>query len=258
MIFCMMRLAMLSYFKEGDEPPEFRGKSLDMSATFRNLMAQCLTLADYTKPFPYVIETLTLHLHGEFSQAKETDVGVWVLVAVITRLAMRMGYHRDSKMFPNISPFDGEMRRRVWTYVRQADLLFSSQVGLPPMIRTEDSDTELPRNLYDDDFTENSKELPASRPPSEPTPMSYLINKARITYVFGRVIEQESSIKNGSYDTVMEIDAELRRARDLIQEHLLLRSLEDCPAGPTNSILAKFSVSFSYSLTHQPELTIIR
>lgn len=247
MMFCMMRLAMLSYFKEGDEPPEFRGKSLDMSATFRNLMAQCLILADYTKPFPYVIETLALHLHGEFSQAKETDVGVWILVAVITRLAMRMGYHRDSKMFPNISPFDGEMRRRVWTYVRQADLLFSSQMGLPPMIRSEDSDTDIPRNLYDDDFTENSKELPASRPPNEPTPMSYLITKARITYVFGRVIEQESSIKSGSYDTVMEIDAELRRARDLIPEHLLIRPLEDCPAGPTNSILARFSVCFPFS-----------
>ena len=125
MLFAMMRLAMLSYHREGDEPPEFRGKSLDMAGTFRNLMAQCLTLADYTKPYPYLIESLIFHLHGDYCQSKEADVSVWVLVGVITRLAMRMGYHRDSKMFPNITPFQGEMRRRVWAFVRQADLLFS-------------------------------------------------------------------------------------------------------------------------------------
>lgn len=143
----MMRLAMLSYNHEGDEPPEFRGKSLDMAGSFRNLVAQCLTLADYTKPYPYLIETFIFHLHGDFRQTKEADISVWVLVGVVARLAMRMGYHRDSKVFPNITPFQGEMRRRVWTFVRQSDLLFSFQVGLPSMIRTVDSDTEL-RGIY--------------------------------------------------------------------------------------------------------------
>lgn len=258
MVFAMMRLAMLSYYKEGDEPPEFRGKSLDMSGTFRNLMAQCLTLADYTKPYPYLIETLAFHLHGDFSQTKETDVSVWVLVGVITRLAMRMGYHRDSKMFPNISPFDGEMRRRVWTFVRQADLLFSFQVGLPPMIRTEDSDTELPRNLYDDDFDQNCKELPESRPPNEHTPLSYLIAKSRIAYVFGRVIEQAASIQSGSYDKIMEIDAELRRARDMVPDHLAVRPIEECKNDSANTIIAKFSVCCFRSMVIDQLLTVAR
>lgn len=244
MVFAMMRLAMLSYFNEGDEPREFRGKSLDMAGSFRTLMAQCLTLADYTKPYPCLIEALSFHLHGDLCQTKETDVSVWVLAGVITRLAMRMGYHRDPKPFPNITPFQGEIRRRVWTYVRVADLLLSYQVGLPPMIRTADSDTELPRNLYDDDFDEQCKELPASRPPNEHTPISFVIAKARLTYTFGRVIEQTSSIQSGSYDAVMEIDAELRRARDLIPEHLVVRPLEECQADPTNVIMARFSVCF--------------
>lgn len=242
MVFAMMRLAMLSYYEDGDEPPEFRGKSLDMAGSFRNLMAQCLSLADFTKPYPYLIEALAFHLHGDFCQTKETDVSVWVLAGVITRLAMRMGYHRDSKPFPNITPFQAEMRRRVWTYVRQADLLFSFQVGLPPMIRTADSDTELPRNLYDDDFDQHSKELPASRPPNEHTPISYLITKARLTNVFGRVIEQTSSIQGGSYDTLMEIDTELRHARDLIPEYLVVRPLEECQADPIDIILSRFAV----------------
>lgn len=238
----MMRLAMLSYHREGDEPPEFRGKSLDMAGTYRNLMAQCLTLADYTKPYPYLIETLILHLHGDYTQTREADVSVWLLVGMIARLAMRMGYHRDSNMFPNITPFQGEMRRRIWTFVRQADLLLSFQVGLPSMMRTGDSDTEIPRNLYDEDFDEDCKELPPPRPHNEPTQVSYLIAKARIAYAFGRVIEHTSSVKSGSYETVMEIDNELRRARDMIPEHLQIRPIEECQLDPAALIMSRFSV----------------
>lgn len=244
MLCAIMRLAMLSYHREGDEPPEFRGKTLDMAGTFRNLMAQCLTLADYTKPYPSLIESLIFHLHGDWIQTKDADVSVWVLVGVIARLAMRMGYHRDSKMFPNITPFQGEMRRRVWTIVRQYDLMFSFQVGLPSMIRSTDSDTEFPRNLYDDDFDENCKELPPSRPPNEPTPVSCLIAKGRLTYAFGRVIEHTSSIQSPSYDQVMEIDAELRRARDLIPEHLVVRPVEESQLEPPKIVMARCAVGY--------------
>ncbi|GLA90547.1 hypothetical protein AtubIFM57143_000152 [Aspergillus tubingensis] len=247
MLFAMMRLAMLSYHRDGDEPPEFRGKSLDMAGTFRNLVAQCLTLADFTKSYPNLIESLIFHLHGDLCQTREADVSVWVLVGVITRLAMRMGYHRDSKMFPNITPFQGEMRRRVWSFVRQADLLCSSQIGLPNMIRTSDTDTELPRNLYDDDFDENCKELPPSRPPNEPTPISYLIAKSRLTFVFGRVLETTAPLQTPvSYDTVMEVDAQLRRARDLIPEHLLVRPIEDSPRESPTLILSRFTIASVY------------
>ncbi|KAL1989020.1 hypothetical protein VTN96DRAFT_5783 [Rasamsonia emersonii] len=246
LLFAMMRLAMLSYYQDGDEPPEFRGKSLDMARNFRNLVAQCLILADYTKPYPYLIETLILHLHADYSQTKEADVSVWILIGVIARLAMRMGYHRDSKMFPNITPFQGEMRRRVWTYVRQTDLLFSSQVGLPSMLRSGDSDTEIPRNLYDEDFDPDCKELPPSRPNNEPTPVSYLIAKARLAYAFGRVIEHTSSVKTPSYEIVMDIDNELRRARDLIPEHLTVRPLEECQHDPADVIMARFHIQSVY------------
>jgi hypothetical protein len=248
MLFAMMRLSMLSYYREGDEPPEFRGKSLDMAGTFRNLVAMCLTLADYTKPYPNLIECLAFHLHGDYCQTKEADVSVWVLSGVIVRLAMRMGYHRDSKAFPNITPFQGEMRRRVWSFVRQADILFSCQVGLPGMVRMADSDTELPRNLYDDDFDEDCKELPPSRPPSEPTPISYLITKSGLANVLGQAIEQTSSVQNASYDKVMEMDAELRRARDMVPEHLLVRPIEESPLDSLVLILSRFSVSpFAYA-----------
>ncbi|KAG0154531.1 hypothetical protein PDIDSM_99 [Penicillium digitatum] len=256
MLFGMMRLAMLSYHREGDEPPEFRDKSLDMAGGFRNSVAQCLTLADYTKSHPFLIEALVFHLQGDFSQTREADISIWVMTGVVVRLAMRSGYHRDSKMFPNITPFQGEMRRRVWTFVRQADLLFSYQVGLPGMIRGTDSDTELPRNLYDDDFDEDCKELPPPRQLNEPTPVSYLIAKARLSYAFSHVVEQSSAVSSAPYEKVMEIDAELRQARELIPDHLCIRPMEECQLDPVNLIMSRFSVMAVYNkaqcVLHRP------
>lgn len=109
MLFAMMRLAMLSWARDGDEPPEFHGKCTDLATSYRTQMAHCLILADYTKPHNHLIETLIFHLHGEYTCNRDAEASVWVLVGMIARLAMRMGYHRDSKYFPNISPF------QVWT-----------------------------------------------------------------------------------------------------------------------------------------------
>lgn len=243
MLYAMMRLAMLSYYHDGEEPPEFKGKSLDMSKSFRHLMCQCLILADYTKPYPYLIETLVLHMHADFSETKEANVRVWILCGIIARLAMRMGYHRDSKMFPNITPFQGEMRRRVWAYLGQADLLFSFQVGMPSMLRPGDTDTELPRNLFDEDFGPDSKEIPPARPNDQSTPVSYMIAKSRLSAAFGRVIEHTSLVKNAPYEVVIDIDAELRRARDLIPEHLRVLPFDECTIESTDSILMRYYVS---------------
>lgn len=238
----MMRLSMLSYHRDRDEPPEFRGKSLDMAETFRHSMAQCLIFADFTKPLRYLLETLSLHLHGESNRGNDSEISIWLLTGMIIRLGMRMGYHRDAKIFPNISVFQGEMRRRIWTWVRHVDLLFSFQVGLPTMIRAGDSDTGLPRNLYDEDFDEDSTELPPERPAHEPTPVSYIITHAHVSTAFCRVLELSQKVKGASYEEVMEIDNSLRQARDTIPEWLRVKPMAECENEPTSMIMNRFAV----------------
>ena len=245
-MFAIMCLAMHSYHRTGDEPFEYQGRALRLAAEYRGLTAQCLILADFTKPFNWMIETLVLHLHGEYARSREAEVGVWVLVGMIVRLAMRMGYHRDPKYYPNLSPFQGEMRRRVWTFVRQSDLLFSFQIGLPSMIRLDDCDTELPRNLYDEEFNENTKVLPQSRPSSSPTPVSYMIAKAQLAFVFGRVIENLHAVQQAPYEEVMRLDNELRTTYANLAPNLQLRSLEDSMMDPITNLMQRFHLSIMY------------
>jgi hypothetical protein len=246
MLFAMMRLAMLSYGREGDEPPEFRGKCQDLASNFRTQMAHCLITADYTKPHNYIIETLIFHLHAEYTSNRDAEASVWVLVGMIARLAMRMGYHRDAKLFPNLSPFQGEMRRRVWTFVRSADLLFSFQVALPSMIRIGDSDTELPRNIYDDEFDEDSTTLPAPRPSSEATPISYMIAKGRLSFGFGRVLEEINGVQRKGYDEILKIDRGLRDIYESIPDHLKLKPMAEQTLAPISLIMARFSLATVY------------
>jgi len=119
---------------------------------FREKAIQCLILGHYTKGGPYVIETLILYFLVEVFHLKDVEIGIWVLVGNIIQIAIHMGYHRDAKHFPNIFPFAGEMRRRVWAMIIQIDFSISTQLGLPRLVRESQSDTAEPRNLKDSDF----------------------------------------------------------------------------------------------------------
>ena len=246
-LYAILCLAMHSYHRMDDEPPEYRGKSLALAANYRSLTGQALLLADFTKPYNCMIETMVLHLHCEYARTRDTEVGVWVLVGMIVRLAMRMGYHRDPKYYSTITPFQGEIRRRVWTFVRQSDLLFSFQVGLPSMIRLGDCDTELPRNLYDDEFDEDSTSLPPSRPNSEPTPVSYMRAKAHMSFAFGKVVERLHLVSSCPYEEIMALDQELRDARAELPPHLRMRTLDESLMDPGALVMQRFNLSILYN-----------
>jgi hypothetical protein len=109
MTYAMMIIAVQSYHRAQDEPPEYRGRTQQMLADYRRLTAQCLILADITQPINYMLETLLLYVIAEFGRSQDAETGVLLGVSVIVRLAMRMGYHRDSKDFPAITPFHGEV-----------------------------------------------------------------------------------------------------------------------------------------------------
>lgn len=107
MLYSILCLAMLSYHKVGDEPAEWKGRSLELAAEYRMRTVQCLVTGDYTKPSEYTVETLILYKFGEYSSLYDADVGLWMISALTTRVAIRMGYHRDAKWFPSITPFQG-------------------------------------------------------------------------------------------------------------------------------------------------------
>lgn len=91
--------------------------------SFSSMAYRCLLAGDYLVGKPYSVEaTLIFGMHLVL-QKKDTDPVCWHTIGTAVRLAQKMGYHRDASHFvrngneSTVSPFEGEMRRRVWTYL---------------------------------------------------------------------------------------------------------------------------------------------
>ncbi|KAK3387562.1 hypothetical protein B0H63DRAFT_159975 [Podospora didyma] len=88
--------------------------------------------------------------------------------------AISVGLHREpTHIGHKISPYNQEMRRRIWATIQSYDLQASFDHGLPTILSSLHYDTEPPRNIDDDEFDEDTKELPPSRPAKEYTFSSY-------------------------------------------------------------------------------------
>jgi len=247
MLYAIMALALQSYHRANDEPPDYLGKSRETSVAYRRLTAQTLALADIMQPIPQILEVLCLHLQAEYARSQDTETGIIVLLALVIRIAMRMGYHRDPGPHANVPIYQAELRRRLWVVIRILDILISFQYGLPAIVRTDCTDTKLPRNLYDEELTEDMRILPPSRPATEPTSVTYMIVKGNLSYTFARVVERVSSVTEPpSYEEVMDLDAQLRSARNEIPEHLRSRPLSEAAGDPEVLIMQRYGLELLF------------
>ncbi|KAF2763098.1 hypothetical protein EJ05DRAFT_25774 [Pseudovirgaria hyperparasitica] len=148
-----------------------------------------LVSGQYLKQKSYAVEALLIHSYSKYWFTTDQDSDIWTNLGLVTRLAQNMGYHRDPRWLgSNLSPFQGEMRRRTWNFIEVFDLLASLQLGMPPVIHEGEFDAEPPSNLHDDDFDELSATLPPSRSSSDCTYVAYMICKARISAVFRKIL----------------------------------------------------------------------
>lgn len=208
-------IRMQSLIEEHDNgitDPSQRTFSQARQDLYRQKIAQCLVLANYTKCPPYTMETFLSYFAVEYLRTQDTQHGIWLLVGMLVRTAFRMGLHREPTKLTNnsLTPFEAEMRRRMWSVIVRLDLMSSGQVGLPRMIHPAMTDTLEPRNLIDEDLIEDMSELPPSRPDTEFTPMLYTIIRNRILGVLARIVDLVSASEPPTYREVLELDEILR------------------------------------------------
>ena len=208
-----MSLATFAALGSGEENADTRGSPMEMIQFYRACSAQCLVLSNYAQPGPYTLETFLIYIEGEFFFSKGDQMNCYLIVGVAVRLALRMGLHRDSNnVASSITPYQGEIRRRIWHLLVQMDLMVSFHIGLPSMVQAVRSDTRIPLNLQDQDFDEDTTELPPSRSETEITGMSYTLAKGRIARIFGKVVEQANLLTLPPYSEVIMLDRELHQA----------------------------------------------
>jgi hypothetical protein len=88
---------------------------------------------------------------------------VWSLTGLEIRIAQSLGLHRDGTKF-GLSPFDTEMRRRLWWQVCILDVRASEDHGSDPSIMDQAFDTEFPLSINDIDLDPDATEAPVPKP----------------------------------------------------------------------------------------------
>ncbi|KAL5087977.1 hypothetical protein Trisim1_007382 [Trichoderma cf. simile WF8] len=250
LLFGLMSISVFLHMRSGDKLPEAFGNPGDMRDDFHRRSTECLLLSKYsTEPGAYTIEALLFNIHNEFVRCKDAHLGVWILAGIATRLAMRMGYHRDPSHYSQLSVFQGEMRRRCWASILQMDALFSCQLGLPAMIQESQYDTQLPSNLLDEDFGPDSAKLPKSRPETDFTPVLYTITKTRFMLLFRVIFNQVALQCVAEYDEIIALSQRLENAYALISPHFRMASLEDYITVPPYSLIQRYNLELLFQKT---------
>ncbi|KAH6694968.1 fungal-specific transcription factor domain-containing protein [Leptodontidium sp. MPI-SDFR-AT-0119] len=248
LVYAIMIQAAVAVLGSGEEFADLRGSPMEMVHTYRECCVQCLVLSNYTKPGPYTMETLSLYMETEFLLSIGDQVHCYLLCGNAIRLALRMGLHRDATKVGGgaITPFQAEMRRRIWYHLCQIDLLGSTHMGLPGMINSVASDSIPPKNLRDEDFDEDSIEIPPSRPESELTPMSYTICKGRICLVSTKIAAFANLLTDPPYDQVMGLDRLLHEAFSQVPQFYRLDLSELAITESPDIIIKKYSIELLY------------
>jgi hypothetical protein len=112
LLFGMLYLGskIASFLSQADQTvpkPALQGSA----EQYQKLCASALQLAGFSKPKKYTVEAMIMYGSCEYMKKEDDGIKLWFLIAIVTRVALRMGYHRDPDHFPNITAFEGEMVR---------------------------------------------------------------------------------------------------------------------------------------------------
>ncbi|KPM41312.1 hypothetical protein AK830_g5232 [Neonectria ditissima] len=228
---------------EGDSPI----LPLDRIRQYKSCAGWALVWGKYTQPTIATLPAFMLYVESHFLFNRAAQMNCYMLSGVCIRLMLKMGLHRDPSKLANITPFEGEMRRRMWNMGIQIELLVSFHMGLPSMLQGFETDTAVPRNLQDDDFDENSVDLPPGRPPTDFTTMTYPIHKTNILRVFGLIARQAHALTPPSYAEVMKLDDLLQETWRTLPTFMQVRPLDDCVGDPPTLLIQRFGLASIYN-----------
>ncbi|WYZ45786.1 hypothetical protein EsH8_IX_000011 [Colletotrichum jinshuiense] len=218
----------------------------EMLLGYREKTVQCLIRAQYGRGGPFIMETLLHYFTIENYLRRDSNTGLWLLLGSIVQIAIRMGYHRDPRHFKSLSPYDGEMRRRLWTHIYIFDVVLATQLGLPTIIKESICDTLPPRNISDEDYDSTARSLPPPRPDEEITQSSVTIAKFWLAKALAEVSDALSSLRPYSLVDAMRIDDGLNHSFKRLPNSLKYRPLSESILDSRITVFQRINVKLTY------------
>lgn len=183
-----------------------------------------------------VLQALVLHLTS--LSGRYDRHAAWILNGVIVRIAQKMGLHRDGEML-GLSPFETEMRRRIWWQIIMLDAQYALMSGLGQSLLPRSWDTKEPRNVNDADLFPTMKTVESR---DGPTDMIFCLMQCEIAKLLletpgleGIILQNEMGVPDSPNST--DVDTARRRI-DALDNNIgeLLRKYGDLSMGPIHEL----------------------
>lgn len=149
---------------------------------------------------------------------------VWTLSGLTIRIAVSMGLHRDGESF-GLSPYEVEMRRRLWWIIMTLDTRAAEDHGSDYSIIETTYDTKLPLNINDEDITPETKE-----PPEEKlgcTEMTFSLIRFEVGVTMRRLVNVTSGDPYGEVTAARTLE-EKEKLIDICHRRIEERYLQHC------------------------------
>ncbi|KAJ5926397.1 hypothetical protein N7516_008170 [Penicillium verrucosum] len=107
------------------------------------------TSTQFQKPCVGVMQVLLLLIIMKTITASDTDkvYSLMGIVGLTTQMALSMGLHRDPALFPGVTSYYAEVRKRLWASFFRLNLDYCIRSGSNFSIRLEDVDCPLPSRI---------------------------------------------------------------------------------------------------------------
>ncbi|KAJ5116982.1 hypothetical protein N7456_001330 [Penicillium angulare] len=145
-----------------DESSDSIGVSWDKPALlerYKTALDLLLTMTDLMKR-PEIRLLQALAIYTNCLRAHEIGPSVWVLNGLAIRLAQSIGLHRHDH-FLQLSPFESEMRLRLWWHLCVLDSRAPEDHGFQPTVDLVNRGLRLPLNVNDNQLYPEMTSLPA-------------------------------------------------------------------------------------------------
>ncbi|PNP51339.1 hypothetical protein THARTR1_07989 [Trichoderma harzianum] len=220
LLFAIYHFAVFSMSDE-DCMLAFRQSRTELMSKYQHAVRQALVNASWLKTTDMsIIQSYVLFL---ISIRTQTDPHLfWMMTGIAVRIAQRMGLHRDGEGL-GLSPFDVQMRRRLFWQLLPLDGYAGQVSGTGISISPNSWDTKPPLNINDaqiyPDMTHQPEELNGA------SEMIYCLTKAELSNLYTRTGVET---KDAGGTIQLKSSAELERLIDDVESTIETKYLRYC------------------------------
>ncbi|KAI1427110.1 hypothetical protein F5Y12DRAFT_197536 [Xylaria sp. FL1777] len=154
--------AAIASMEDDDVLNNFGSTKTDLTRKYRLGLEHALARADFlNKPDIVLVQAFAIFLL--LVRLHESPRFIWMMTGLVIRMAQSLGLQRDGTHFQHLTPFEVDLRRRVWYALCSLDVRASEDQGTDFTIQIGSFDTKLPLNINDDDIDIDTKETPPER-----------------------------------------------------------------------------------------------